>query len=270
MIIIGDIGGTHMRIAVSDTPGSFEEPILHDTPQDFVSACALFAQATKDAARGRSITRGIIGIAGLISDDHTTLVRSPHLRDWEGRDIARAFGEQLGAPVYIENDAMLGGLGEAHYGAGKDASVLAYLTVGTGIGGARIINGTIDHHTSGFEIGHQRLTATQGTAEWEELVSGSALTKRYGSSTAALSDPTIKEISADAFAFGLYNTILHWSPDCVVLDGALFGDSSIPLDRVVHTLGKIATAIPNLPEIHIAQHRGYATLYGALALAEAL
>jgi predicted NBD/HSP70 family sugar kinase len=174
-VVIGDIGGTHLRVAASTVSDSFEEPVVYDTPPDFTVASSTFAEAVARAAAGRPVERAIIGIAGLVAPDHATLLRSPHLRGWEHRNISQAFSHAIGSPVYIENDAMLGGLGEAVRGAGIGASIVAYITVGTGLGGARIVDGKIDRNACGFEIGHQLLGVSLDAPEWELLVSGSGL-----------------------------------------------------------------------------------------------
>jgi predicted NBD/HSP70 family sugar kinase len=265
MIIIGDIGGTHMRIAVSDTPDSFEEPVIYDTPPDFTSASATFAQAIADVAHGRKVDRAVIGIAGLVSKEHQALLRSPHLRGWEGKNIAQSFGQAINAPVYLENDAVLGGLGEAKRGAGVGASIVAYITVGTGLGGARIVDGRIDRGSCGFEIGHQLLGTTPEAPEWEALVSGSGIEKRYGKPASELNDIAIWNESARYFAYGLYNTILHWSPDRVVLGGASFRlKNSIPIEPMKNELRAIATALTELPDIQLAKLGDHSGLYGAI------
>lgn len=269
MIIIADIGGTHMRIAGSDTHDSFEEPIIFDTPAEFDAAVELFANTARDIAHGRTITGGVVGVAGLVSANRQTLLKAPHLRNWEGKEVAAAFGSAIGAPVRLENDAALAAIGEAQHGAGKDARIIAYVTVGTGIGGARIVDGHIDHAALGFEIGHQRLGSDTDAPEWEAFASGSGLEKRYGKPSRELTDSAIWQECADHFAVGLYNTILHWSPDRVVLGGALFTEKAISLERVHETLRTVATALNDIPEIRLATLGDYPGLYGALALSAA-
>ena len=263
MIIIADIGGTRMRIAASDELGSFEEPVAFDTPSGFDDALGLFTDSVREIAHGRPIAGGIVGIAGLVSADRQTLLKAPHLQAWIGKDIAAAFGRAIGAPVRLENDAALAALGEAQQGAGAGAGIVAYVTAGTGIGGARIVDGSIDRSAFGFEIGHQRLGSDMDAPEWETFASGSGLEKRYGKTASALTDPAIWEACADHFAIGLYNTILHWSPDRVVLGGSLFVKEAIPLERVRATLRAAATALEDIPEIRLATLGDRSGLYGA-------
>ncbi len=264
MIIVADIGGTHLRIAASDTPDTFEEPVVVDTPVAFDEGVAAFAAAVRTAAKDRPVTGAVAGIAGVFSRDRHMLLISPHLPEWCGRDIAGAFSAAISAPVEVENDVVLGALGEAHHGAGRGAAIVVYVAVGTGVGGARVSHGAVEPATFGFEIGHQLLGTGEGAPEWESLISGTGIENRYNAPAAEITDPAVWERCADDFAYGLYNTLLHWSPERVVLGGSAFkGTAAIPLERVRTTLGAINQYLPELPELCLAE-LDYPGLYGAL------
>ena len=53
----------------------------------------------------------------------------PMFAPWLRTDPAHALSERLGVPVHIENDANLGALGEAHFGAGRDHSESIYIKI---------------------------------------------------------------------------------------------------------------------------------------------
>ncbi len=270
MNIVADIGGTHMRIAASDAPGTIEEPVILDTPADFDVAVAVFENTARDLARGRRVTGGAVGVAGLLSPDRQILLRAPHLQGWVGKNVGEVFSQAFGTLVRFENDVALGALGEATRGAGVGASIVAYLAVGTGVGGARVVDGRLDRTAFGFEIGHQLLGVDANAPEWESLVSGSGLTKKYGKPSNEITDPAIWNECADYFAYGLYNALLHWSPERVVLGGALFRLNIIPLERVRATLTSINTALAELPDIRPAALGDRSGLYGALALTQTI
>lgn len=75
---------------------------------------------------------------------------------WTGVNLATAAEQVLGLPVLVENDANLGALGEATWGAGRDIRNVVYLKLAAGIGAGLILNGEIFRGATGTagEIGH--------------------------------------------------------------------------------------------------------------------
>ena len=53
-------------------------------------------------------------------------------------------------PIFLQNEAALEGLGEAVLGSGKDKKLVVLITVGTGVGGVKIVNGRFDDNLLGF------------------------------------------------------------------------------------------------------------------------
>jgi predicted NBD/HSP70 family sugar kinase len=75
---------------------------------------------------------------------------------WDGFPIRERLAQKWGRPVFVDNDADLGALGEGTFGAGRGEPNLAYIKVGTGIGCGILLDGHIYrgvHGTAG-EIGH--------------------------------------------------------------------------------------------------------------------
>ena len=70
----------------------------------------------------------------------------------------------------IANDTAVVGLGEAHRGAGIGYNIVTYITVSTGVGGTRIVDGRIDRRIYGFEPGHQTIDIDNSV--WEGSASG--------------------------------------------------------------------------------------------------
>src|SRR6185503_10097023 len=102
------------------------------------------------------------------------------LLDWKAKPLADDLEALFHAPAYLENDTAIVGLGEAVYGAGKGVQIVVYVTVSTGVNGVRVVDGMIEKSRQGFEIGGQYLSMNpQHTLE--ELVSGTAVTERFGS-----------------------------------------------------------------------------------------
>ncbi len=111
------------------------------------------------AAWGPAATVGI-GVPGLYDPAAGTtrfLVNMPG--PWVGHPVAGPVTDSTGAPTYLINDARAFGLAELRLGAGRGASSMIGLTLGTGIGGVIAIDGRVHqgHDGTGGELGHQTL-----------------------------------------------------------------------------------------------------------------
>lgn len=276
MYVLFDIGGTKTRIATSTDLETFNEPVKFDTPLSFEAGMKEFATRTIELVGSTSIDGVAGGIRGILNHEKSLMVSDPGgaLLDWAGRPFRERLKEKFHAPVFIENDTAIVGLGEAVYGAGKGYAIVAYHTVSTGVGGVRIVDGAIDHASTGFEPGHQVLDIDRtllGHAvppTLENLISGSALEKRRGAKPydIAQSDDVWDEL-AGYLAHGLKNTIVYWSPDVIVLGGSMIvGDPRIfNADIVRHTKEVLGESIP-LPPIVDSALKDEGGLYGAMAL----
>ena len=268
MIIVLDIGGTQIRVAGVTDNGELSDVQSVVTPKMYADGLAVIQELIPQVHAAYTLESISVGIAGVIPHGHTVIARSPHLPDWESHDLGADLTAAFNVPTYVHNDVTVGGLGEARYGAGKGATIVAYVAVGTGVGGVRIVDGKIDRTSVGFEIGHQLLSShTSPHIEWESLVSGSALFARYGKTGRELMyDPLYHDIARD-FSIGLYNTILHWSPDVVVLGGSICSPGGIEAEEVTRVLSEINTILPSLPTITYASLAGTSGLMGAYAYA---
>lgn len=269
-----DIGGTNTRVAVSRDLKSFEKPMMFDTSQNYAEGITAITDAIKKASGGGKITHVAGGIRGPLLPDRSGISHDDVLIDWQGKPLVGDLGKIVDAPVSLQNDAALAGLGEAHFGAGKGFRIVAYHTISTGMGGARIVDGKIDTASRGFEPGHQTIDADQTlcptckSADLEDLVSGTALEKRFNKKPYEIpqGDPVWDEL-AHLLAHGLKNTTVYWSPDVIVLGGSMIvGDPRILLaDIKRHTKALLDDLMP-CPPIKDATLDDAGGLYGAMTL----
>lgn len=264
MYVVVDIGGTKTRVAGSSDLAELTEAVILKTPGEYGDGLELLRGAALKAAAGDRIHAVAIGVPGVLSRDKRVLVNAPNLPIWNGATLAEDVEASLGAPVVLENDTALVGLGEATAGAGQGSAILAYVTISTGVNGARIVDGRIDRATYGFEIGEQYIDA--GARNFEELVSGSAIARRFGVEPRALGahHPVWDELAATT-ARALHNTIAHWSPDRIVMGGAMMSEIGISIDRVSAHLRALPRKNPSLPDVVHAKLGDYGGLWGALA-----
>lgn len=99
-----------------------------------------------------------VGIAspGPIDFDAQVICDSPNIEDWRNVPLGKLLKDALGRPTVLENDANAAALGEFFLGAGKATTVMALFTLGSGIGGGVVIDGSVLHGAHGFaaELGH--------------------------------------------------------------------------------------------------------------------
>ena len=157
-----DLGGTFVKAALVSENGEIvfknKLPIGFTTKkQTILNTIAQIIQETIDKATAAQLNVDGIGIGtpGIIYEG-VVLGGSENLDGWENLDLVTYFSEVFNLPVKVDNDANLMGLGEFHYGAAKSCTDVVFLTIGTGIGGAVIINGALygGYKNRGTELGH--------------------------------------------------------------------------------------------------------------------
>ena len=267
--LLFDIGGTNSRFAMSYDGISFSEPKIVDTPKDFDEAIELFSGIAQEISGGQ-IDRAGGGIAGALNSEKTGLFMSPNLPTWENKNFVESFSKKINSPVHIENDTAIVGLGEAVHGAGKTYNIVSYITISTGVNGVKIIDKKIDESTLGFEIGHQIIDfdnsmgiGSSGRGTLEDFISGRETAKRFGVHPREIKDEKEWRKVAEWAAVGIYNTVLHWSPEVVVLGGSMMRD--IPSDLIREKLHQMLSEVyPDSPEVLKAELGSVGGIYGAL------
>ena len=272
--LVFDVGGTNMRLAVSGDQKRFSSPVIIPTPRRYTDGVRAFVRETKVLAKGQRITRVAGGIAGTFNPARERLLNAPHFHSWVGKPLKRDLERAFHAPVSLENDADVVGLGEATVGAGRGAAILAYITVSTGIGGTRIVDGKIDHAYLGFEPGHQIIDAHArakcdcgGHGDWESMASGSALQRRFHKHPKTITDKRTWREFSEYIGIGLVNACVFWSPERIVLGGSMMKTPGVLLPVVRATLKKRLPLFPVLPPTVRGTLGDFGGLYGALALA---
>ncbi len=273
MYLVFDIGGTKMRLAVSEDGTSIARQEKVATPQNFSVALKEIVRISSDLLQGEKPSAAAGGIAGTFDHGRSTLLRAPHLKGWVGKPIKKEFEKIFGVEVELQNDAAMVGLGEALLGAGRGFSVVAYITVSTGVGGARIVNGKIDRSVFGFEPGHQIIDADGNLCpqcakpgDLENYISGSAVEARFGKRPKDILDSKVWNELALWLSYGLLNTTVHWSPEVIVLGGSMIvGDPAIPIEHTEKKLKEIMKNFPELPKLKKAELADEGGLIGSLA-----
>ena len=142
-----DIGGTKIAAAVCDENDSIIQRWRVPTPMDADAINQHIAEVYREAVAAGHTDIEAIGIsaAGNVSADRKTLTFSANIPAWINYDLSEHVGALIdhAVPVVVENDANCAGWGEYVHGAGQGSSNMVALTVGTGLGGAIVINGQL-------------------------------------------------------------------------------------------------------------------------------
>lgn len=255
MIIVFDIGGTNMRVAGSADDQTLQEVMVFPTPQDYAAGLDLLCEQIQAAAGDEKITAIAGGVPALLSSDKTVIAGAANLPDWSGKTLAADLQQRLGCRVALENDAVIGGIGEAVYGAGKNVNSVAYITIGTGIGGALIINKQPAETGYSFDPGHHIIDVNGppcpsdgGKGHWESYIR--------------------REDFPQYLAIGLYNTTLFWPADVIILGGGVSAKSRWDLQQIAADIQNLANNGAVIPQLHLAAAGDSSGLLGALHLAK--
>jgi glucokinase len=158
-----DMGGTNLRIAAINTEGKMLEKITTGVKlalgRDYVigEMCdAILHLTERHRNEGKFLGAGI-GVPGIIDVEAGMMRKSANLLpEWSDYPVRDEIERRLGARVFLDNDANVAALGEQWLGAARGVDDMAMLTLGTGIGGAIVLNGKIFYGMSGMagEFGH--------------------------------------------------------------------------------------------------------------------
>ena len=300
MILGIEIGGTKLQFVTGDESGNILERLRLqvDTALGAGGIRQQIERALPEFLEARHITAVGVGFGGPVDWRTGKIARSHQIEGWSGFDLAAWIGGLTRTPVFVDNDANVGALGEATLGAGKGFNPVFYVTLGSGVGGGLVVDGRIYHGaTPGeSELGHVRLDRL-GTI-LESRCSGwavdgkirqlrttdpnSLLAKLIGDSrggearhlAAALQggDVEARRIlneTAEDLAFGLSHVVHLLHPEVIVLGGglALVGE---PLRASVENALRRFTmeAFAPGPTIRLADLGEDAVPVGALELAK--
>ena len=278
--LVVDIGGTKFTLAIFDDDRIVERA-SHSTDRTGGRDWMLdrIGAIVTDWKSRHDIHRCGVGFGGPVDFANQRIALSTHVTGWGDFDLPRFLEPLAGVRPVIDNDANVGALGEALYGAGRGYRPLFYMTLSTGIGGGIVTgNGSVYRGADSYagEIGH--FTIRPGGPEclcgargcFERMCCGLWLERDYGRpAKELLQDPGFIERYVIDLALGLKSAVMLLNPARIVIGGgiskageALFGPLRAELRRQTTTWSR--ARIDVVP----AELGDDSVLYGALALAE--
>lgn len=297
-IVIGvDFGHTHLRVAVGNLAHQVlaeeSEPLDVDasSAEGFGRAEVLVKRLIEATGISPDKVVGVgLGVPGPIDVESGTLGSTAILPGWTGINPSEELSARLGVPVYVDNDANLGALGELVWGAGRGVKDLAYIKVASGVGAGLVIEGQIYRGPGGTagEIGHitldesgpvcrcgnrgclETFAAARYVLPLLQPSHGTELTMERVVQLAREGDPGCRRVVADVgrhIGSGVANLCNLLNPSRVVLGGDLAEAGELVLAPIRESVSRYA--IPSAArQLSVAPGAlgGRAEVLGALAL----
>ena len=183
MLTVGvDVGGTSVRAGVVNADGAVIDTTRAPTPSGEGPLEDAIAAAVRELAERHTVSAVGLAVAGFVASDRRTVRFAPHLA-WRQAPVADRISQRTGMPVVLEHDANAAALAEHRFGAARGAKIAVLIAIGTGIGGALLLDGQVFRGAHGVapELGHLRLVPDGRPCPcgksgcWERYCSGTAL-----------------------------------------------------------------------------------------------
>jgi len=162
-----DIGGTNIKFGLFNEEGKIlhkesrptmadkgAQPLMHLVTN---IAERLLFHAAEEEYDVRHLGVGTPGAVDFKSGQ--VIGPCPNIGGWQGMEIGNTLRDRLNMPIFVDNDVNAMALAESKFGVAKHANSVVCVTVGTGVGGAVIINGKLwrgANYTAG-ELGHMTI-----------------------------------------------------------------------------------------------------------------
>lgn len=251
MRVVIDVGGTKTAFAISEGEKLHRRQVIPTphTPDELGLRVKEWLADDSEA----DVSDVVMASPGPLDSSSGRTYDPPNLPSgWHNAGVAGIISRWLGRPVYLENDANLGALGESAYGAGRSSRIVAYLTISTGIGGGLVVDNVLytGVHGIAFEVGHSTVTsiavpcACGRTGCLEAVAGGNGVSRRVSAAIAEGAETSLsngagmrevltaaregdglavrlKDDAITALSQGLSSVLTLFDPDVVVLGGGM-------------------------------------------------
>ena len=285
-----EFGGTKVLVTTGREPSRHTTPVrlVTSAPDVTLQAVITVLEQAWEAQNGFSA----IGVASFgpvqldpARPDYGRLLQTPK-PGWSGLDLLAPLRRRFGVPVMLDTDVNAAALAEGRWGAAKDVSSHAYITVGTGVGVGVVADGRALHGAGHPEGGHLHVRTRAddvfpGACVWhgrcvEGMISGPALQARLGRPGPEIApDDPVWDLCGEYLAQLCAALVQLVAPQRVVIGGGVGHRPELLLATRAHLCGLLngyperldsAAAISEFIAPAVLEHAG---LMGALHLASA-
>jgi fructokinase len=231
-----EAGGTKFVCAVGTGPDDLRNEVRFSTTTPAETIGRAIDYFKEQAAIESLAAIGIASFGPVDPDPKSPMfgyITSTPKPDWGNTNFGQAISRALDVPVGFDTDVNGAALGEHRWGAGRGLDNFVYLTIGTGVGGGAMINGSLAHGLLHPEMGHFLLPPhpddphPEGFCPYhgnclEGMVCGPAIEKRWGQRAETLPpDHPAWELESHYLAVGMVNLICTLSPQRIILGGGV-------------------------------------------------
>ena len=311
-LVVGiDVGGTKVLAVETDTEGRVVRTARRETPGRLVEAVLVedaLTGALGEVADGRTVAGVGLAAAGFVDRAGQRVRFAPHL-PWRDDAVRDRLASRWGVPVALDNDANCVARAESAHGAARGRASALVITLGTGIGGALLLDGVVLRGRNGMagEFGHMQVVPGGQPCEcggrgcWEQYCSGNALVRLArdeigrtptlldelcGGDPDQLTGPMVSRAAEDgdllarqAFAsvgdwlgVGVANLVAAFDPEVVVVGGGVSaaGDRLLEPARAALSRSLVGAGHRDVPDLVRARFGPEAGAIGAAALARSV
>lgn len=256
-----DIGGTSIKTAISNEYGELKNPKAYPTEADkggshLMEKILMICEEMQ--AQGKLDGIAISSAGQVDAEKGTIIYATDTIPGYSGMNVCEQVSTKFNVPAAMDNDVNCTALGEQWIGAAQDVNDFLTVSLGTGIGGALFINGSLYRGTtfSGGEIGHMILhpggkpcTCMQAGC-YERYASSAALSAAVQQQLGDLELPAfferIRSGNAEAIGIferwiddlttGLASLVLILNPSVVVIGGGISAQGELLREAIQTSL----------------------------------
>ncbi|WP_067929518.1 ROK family protein [Alicyclobacillus shizuokensis] len=277
-----DVGGTKIYGAVAEDMNVIHS-VVCEVAQNFKDFTKQMRGVIKELCEVvPQVERIGVGIPGAVRTDGTCWV--PNLPYLTGLQLSQYLEKLCGTQVLVANDGQLALLGEVWCGAAKDLQNAVLISVGTGIGGAILMDGRVRTGTNGVAgslgwliVGREQDDYTF----YESIASGTALNQAARSRLNGMtSRDLIRAVkqgdihARDVFfewlknlGMGIASIASVFDPEAVVITGGLSREDELILPMLRKIVSQFASPFTQNTLIRVGKLQDKATMYGAIRMA---
>ncbi|WP_334352291.1 ROK family protein [Companilactobacillus sp. HBUAS56257] len=276
-----DVGGTSIKYGLwNSKQNALTEKGSFETPKDLAGYYVGLEKVVNDFKKEYELSGVAMSTPGAVNKETGVIEGASALPYIHNFKIQQELEKRFDLPVTMENDANCAALAEMDSGVAKGLKNLIFLVIGTGVGGAVILDGHVHHgkHLFGGEFGYT--LSQDGYKTVSEVGTAVSLAKRYNEAKgtnytgkevfdlANQGDQLAQKYAHDLYhnlAVTIYNLQYGFDPEMIVLGGGVSqADFLIPnIEKEIQKILDEVKIAPFMPVIKNCQYRNDANLIGA-------